>query len=157
MNQVLQYTSILTNSWNKLFTCLDFKKVSPFFPQSQKLEMVKILFPEVPDKVFTSQGTRREMQTSPRRIKSNFPPNQPIQIFPVSFNQTPRPPKSSNSGEVGERGAAINYILPNKTQDHQSVSRRRENQERSTQIHLDSSRMKTDTRDPAGLGSTKGS
>ena len=68
--------------------------------------MVKILVPESSGKVFTSQGTRKEMQTSPRRIKSNFPPNQPIQIFPVSFNQTPRPPKSSNfEGGGGEGGS----------------------------------------------------
>ena len=89
MNQVLQNTSILNNSWNKLFTCLNLKKVSPFLSQSQKLEMFQILVSESTGKVFKSQSTRREMKTSPRRNKSNFPPNNPIQISPVSFNQPP--------------------------------------------------------------------
>lgn len=44
MNQVLQNTSILNTSWNKLFTCLNLKKVSPFLLVSEIRDVLDTSF-----------------------------------------------------------------------------------------------------------------
>ena len=146
MNQVLQYPSILNNSWNKLFTCLILKKISPFFflvPRPSRYQFLRAL---VKSSRLKAPGEKRKLLLGGTRPTSHL-------IIQSRFLQSlsTNLPVSSNFREVGERGAVINYTLPSKTQDHQSIIRRHENQEKSTQIHLDSSRMKTDTRDPAGL------
>lgn len=111
-----------------MFTCLNLKKkVSPFLLVSE-IRDVQILVSESTGKVFTASKALGEK--CKLLLGGTSPTSHLITQFRFLQSLSTNLPLSSNFGEVGERGAVINYTLPNKTQVHQSIIRWLENQEK---------------------------